>query len=845
MRRPGAILILLLSLPGIPGPAAERPKGDTGKLPLAAKGRIDFRRDIQPIFARACLACHGGRKQRGGLRLDVRQAALEGSDSGPVIRPGDAANSRLLHVVAGLDPQTKMPPEGKPLTAAEVGRLRAWIEQGAPWPEESDTRTPPATKHWAFLPPKRPALPAVQLTSWARNPVDAFILARLEKANIRPAPEADRVTLIRRLSLDLLGLPPTPQEVTAFVQDHRPGAYERLVERLLASPHYGERWGRHWLDLARYADSDGFEKDKERPHAWRYRHWVIAAFNRDLPYDQFVIEQLAGDLLPNSTLEQRVATGFHRNALTNREDGVDKEQVRVEQTVDRVNASATVFLGLTLACAQCHDHKYDPFSLREYYRFFAFFNGLDERDIPAPLRWEAASYAKAKTEFDQKKAELEGGLAEYRKNQLPLNQAAWEKGLSRAELRKLPANIRAVLAVPAPRRNTKQKELLAAYYAGTDTTLDILKGLVDDHSKQAPKVSMAQTLVEGRGRKTHVMRRGDFLKPGAAVEPGVPAVLPRLKAGKTATRLDLARCMVDAGNPLTARVAVNRLWQHYFGRGLVSTSEDFGTQGENPSHPELLDWLAAELVRRGWSLKAMHRLIVGSATYRQASVGRLELLKHDPQNVLLARQNRLRLEAEVIRDVMLSSSGLLHRTIGGPSVRPPQPSGVAEITFLGMERWVESKGPERHRRGLYTFFRRTSPYPSLTIFDAPDSNLACTRRTRSNTPLQALVLLNDKVSIEAAQALSRRVVREAPADLPARVGYAFRLCLARDPEEREARRVVELFKAQSKLFRSDTKAAAQLAGDSALPKGVTIPEMASWVGVARILMNLDEFITRE
>jgi hypothetical protein len=806
---------------------------------------MDFRRDIQPIFARACLACHGPRKQRGGLRLDISQAALQGSDSGPVIRPGDAANSRLLHVVAGLDPDTKMPPEGKPLTRAEIGRLRAWIDQGAAWPDEPVARGISEAKHWAFVRPHRPAVPRVRQVSWVRNPVDNFILARLEKANIRPSPEADPVTLIRRLSLDLLGLPPTPAEVDAFLADRRPGAYERLVDRLLASPHYGERWGRHWLDLARYADSDGFEKDKERPHAWRYRRWVIDALNRDLPYDRFVTEQLAGDLLPDAGLEQRVATGFHRNALTNQECGVDKEQARVEQTVDRANTTATVFLGLTLACAQCHDHKYDPFSLREYYRFFAFFNGLEERDVPAPLGWEAAPYAKARAAFDAKKAELEGGLAEYRKNQLPLNQQRWEKSLTRAELRKLPANIRAALAVPAQRRSSKQKNLLAEYYAGTDTTLDILKGLLDDHLKQAPKVSMAQTLVESKRRKTHILRRGDFLKPGAAVDPGVPAALPRLQASKRATRLDLAWWLVDPGNPLTARVAVNRLWQHYFGRGLVATPEDFGTQGEKPSHPELLDWLATEFVRRGWSLKTMHRLIVCSATYRQASVVRRELLRDDPQNLLLARQNRLRLEAEVIRDVTLASSGLLSRSIGGPSVRPPQPAGIAEITFLGMERWVESKGPERYRRGLYTFFRRTSPYPSLTTFDAPDANLTCTRRNRSNTPLQALTLLNDKVTVEAAQALARRVFREQPGDILAQVRYAFRLCLAREPKESESRRLVQLFEAQLKLCQADLRAAAVLAGDAPLPARVTIPETASWVGVARILMNLDEFITRE
>jgi hypothetical protein len=737
-----------------------------------------------------------------------------------------------------------MPPRGNPLPAANIGKLRAWIDQGAKWPDQGG-RVSHKSKHWAFIVPKRPAIPRVTRPDWLRNEIDAFVLARLDRAKIKPSPEADKVALVRRLSLDLLGLPPTPQEVHAFVRDDRPGAYDRLVDRLLASPHYGERWGRHWLDLARYADSDGFEKDQERPHAWRYRHWVIAALNRDLPFDQFTIEQLAGDLLPHPDLEQRVATGFHRNTLTNREDGVDREQFRVEETVDRTNTTATVFLGLTLACAQCHNHKYDPLSQRTYYQFFAFFNNLEEKDIIAPLPREAVRYRKARADFDRRKADLEGGLAEYKEKRLPANQINWEKGLSADDLKELPANVRAILAVAANKRTARQKQTLADYYATQDATLEILTGILEDHLKQVPKVSQAQTLVEGKKRKSHILIRGDFLKLGARVEPSVPAVLPPLKAQGKANRLDLARWLVGPANPLTARVAVNRLWQHYFGRGLVRTSEDFGTQGEKPSHPELLDWLATEFIRRGWSLKAMHRLIVQSATYRQASVVREDLAERDPQNVLLARQQRLRLEAEVVRDVTLAAGGLLYRTIGGASVRPPQPAGVAEVTFLGQERWEESKGPDRYRRGLYIFFRRTSPHPSLTTLDAPDSNLTCTRRTRSNTPLQALTLLNDQVAVEAAQALARRVVREQPGSLADRIRYAFRLCLARTPSPREANRLRELFEAQLKLCRAQPQAATQLAGEGPKPAGVDVPELATWVAVGRILMNLDEFITRE
>jgi hypothetical protein len=866
MKRVISPLTLLLFLACLPGAAGKKPKVDTSKLPAAATGRMDFGRDIRPILVRSCLKCHGPEKPRGGLRLDTREAALEGSDSGPVLKPGDAVNSRLLHVVAGLDPDTKMPPRGKPLTAAEVGRLRAWIDQGAKWPADAALKVAPRTRHWAFLPVRRPPVPRVSQAAWPRNAIDGFILARLEKEKIRPSPEADKVTLIRRLSLDLLGLPPTPREVEAFVRDGRPGAYERLVDRLLASPHYGERWGRHWLDLARYADSDGYEKDRERPHAWRYRHWVIAALNRDLPYDRFTVEQLAGDLLPTPPappsqgreskisppyeggaggVEQRVATGFHRNALHNDECGVDKEQFRVEKTVDRTNATATVFLGLTLACAQCHDHKYDPLSQREYYRFFAFFNSLEEKDIVAPLPGEGGPYRKAKAEFDKKKAELEGSLAEFKQKRLPLNQQRWEKELKRDEIKKLPANIRAILGVRPDKRSPKQQKALADYYATTDLQLEILTGILEDHLKTAPQVSMAQTLVEGKTRPTHVLLRGDFLKPGARVQAGVPAVLPPLPKGARGSRLDLAKWLVDPANPLTARVAVNRLWQHHFGRGLVHTSEDFGTQGEKPSHPELLDYLAGELVRRGWSFKAMHRLIVTSATYRQSSVVRDDLKDRDPQNILLARQSRLRLEAEVIRDVTLAAGGLLYRKIGGPSVRPPQPTGVAEITFLGDQHWVASTGPDRYRRGLYTFFRRTSPYPSLTTFDAPDANLSCTRRVRSNTPLQALVLLNDKLSVEAAQSLTLRVLREQRGNRAARVCHAFRVCLARKPSDREAKRLAELFDAQLKLCEEEPEDAAKLAGNGPKPPGVGTAELATWVATSRVLINLDEFITRE
>ncbi len=732
-----------------------------GAAEVPAPRPVDFTREIQPILTRSCLSCHGSRKQRGGLRLDQARAARRGGDSGPVLKPGDAGHSRLMSLVSGLDPELKMPPAGKPpLTAAEMGLLRAWIDQGAKWSStETALAEPEKSSHWAFQPIQRPPLPPVKDRAWPRNDLDVFVLARLEKEHLTPAPEADRPTLLRRLSLDLLGLPPSPQEIDAFERDPSPDAYEKVVERLLASPHYGERWGRHWLDLARYADSDGYEKDTGRPWAWRYRQWVLDALNRDLPYDRFVIEQLAGDLLPGATIEQKVATGFHRNTLTNKEGGVDREQFRVEQVVDRVNTTSRAFLGLTLGCAQCHDHKYDPLSQREYYRFFAFFNSDVESDISAPLPREevAAGDGKAKTK------------------------------------------------------------------------------------------TMAQTLALGSLRRTHVLIRGDFLRPGVEVRPGTPAVLPPLRPddGRTPApnRLDLAHWIVHPDNPLTARVLVNWVWHKYFGRGIVPTLEDFGTQGERPSHPELLDHLAGEFLRRGWSLKALHRSIVRSATYRQSSRVTADLLRRDPLNVLLARQVRLRLEAETVRDVTLAASGLLTRRLGGPSVRPPQPPGISELTYAGSARWVESKGSDRYRRGLYVWFQRTSPYPMLMTFDAPDSNVCCVRRERSNTPLQALTLLNDTVFVECARALGRRIAAQ-PGDTAKRIRQAFRLCLTREPTASEQARLVRLFEELRTLCRDNPKEAARLLGGEGTAL-LDASETAAWVALARTLLNLDEFVTRE
>jgi hypothetical protein len=804
---------------------------------------VDYSREVQPILTRACVACHGTSKQRGGVRLDDGQLVLKGGNAGALVKPGKSGASRLVAVVAGLDPDVKMPPAPRPaLTAAEVGVLRAWIDQGAKVPAAVQTTSATRSAHWAFQPIGRPPVPAGAGRHWVRNGIDAFVVARLEKERLAPAPEADRVTLFRRLHLDLIGLPPGPAEVDAYLADRSPTAYERAVDRLLASPAYGERWGRHWLDLARYADSDGYEKDTGRPFAWRYRHWVIEALNRDLGYDQFTIEQLAGDLLPGATTEQKVATGFHRNTLTNREGGVDQEQFRVEAVVDRVNTTTRVWLGLTLGCAQCHDHKYDPLSMRDYYGMFAFFNSDREANVPAPVA-HLPDQAPGLTAAQARKLQtLENKAKAHRARQIPLKRQLWEQTLTPAQVQMLPADVQAILRVPAAQRSAQQVRALDDFVAKLDIALVAVEKQIAQLRKRLPAAVLAQTLALGPPRKTHILLKGDFLRPGAEVSAATPAVLPPARAN--GNRLDLARWLVAAENPLTARVAANWVWHKFFGRGLVPTLEDFGTQGEKPLHPELLDHLARALTERGWSLKALHRSIVTSAAYRQSSHVRPELAARDPYNVLLARQARLRLEAEVVRDVTLASSGLLVRRVGGPSVHPPQPAGVSELTYANSARWTESKGTDRYRRGLYTWFQRTSPFPMLMTFDAPDSNLCCVRRERSNTPLQALTLLNDATFVECARALGRRVVGEEPGDTAARLRHAFRLCVARAPTATELARLRKLFDDLHELAAGDARAAAQLAG-SGWPAGVKSAEAAAWTALARALLNLDEVVTRE
>ncbi len=1000
-----------------------------------------FKQRIEPVLEEHCYSCHSAAANsiKGGLRLDTRSAIRRGGESGPAVVPGKVEESLLLAALRyeGLE----MPPNAQ-LPNEVIQDFIKWIESGAVdsrlVAKSEAERREKAKSHWAFQRIERPVVPASN-SRWIRNDVDQFILSKLRAEEVKPSPEADPRTLIRRLFLDLIGLPPTPQETQAFLDDPSEANYQKTVSDLLGSPHYGERWGRYWLDMARYADSNGYEADRPRPHAWRWRDWVINSLNDSMPFDQFTIEQLAGDLLPNATLEQRVATGFNRNTLVNTEGGVDREEDRVKRTVDRTNTVGKVWLGLTLGCTQCHSHKYDPITQHEYYGMYAFFNSLAEPDIPAPTPEQLSEF---EIEFARHQARHQQNLhavRDYRSEKMSqweqdlseqLNSAieadpdrvdnrfdkTWElvnplslsatsgsqffveddlavfvkgpndqedtytivtetslsgitairlevladerlaaKGpglagngnfvlsslrvyvepvsdnddrnmgqrirlkTARADFSQGGRQVTSVIGddpadgwaiypdvgvdhyavfelrekinpvgdsepvritiqmdhqthkdhnigkfrlsftthkhpVPDGLETTAFSDLLSSdintrrgedvirlvkYFGYRETELDKLIDAVKSHQEsfpRSPKIEIkAQVVMEmPNPRTTQVHVRGSFLDKGDLVTRTTPSILPELVTGnREPSRLDLARWLVSSENPLTARVIVNRIWQQHFGRGIVVSDDDFGTQGEPPTHPELLDWLAAEFRETGWNMKQLHRLIVTSATWRQSSFSRPELKERDPYNSWLARQNRLRVEAEIIRDMALSASGLIFHKIGGRSVYPPQPADLVKLGFQTSLSWPENQDQNRYRRGIYTFFQRTVPYPMLIEFDAADSNAACTRRERSNTPLQALTLWNDPVFVECAQHLGARLLKEVPADgdnavnvIEKRIRLAYELCFSRPPSKEELQVVGRLYK------------------EAADKDGVQTDLVAAFA-VARVLLNLDEFITRE
>ncbi len=752
---------------------------------------VSFNRDVLPILAENCYACHGFDKhgRQADLRLDTLDGATHPRDTGAAIVVGEPDKSAIIERVESTDADLVMPPPqtGKSLSKEQKLVLRRWIASGAVY-----------DKHWSFSLPVPPELPTVETPS---HPVDRFIRATLRAKGLSPSPKADPATLLRRVSLDLTGLPPLPDEIDAFQTAYEADAdkaYREYIDRQLASPHYGERWGRWWLDQARYADSNGYSIDAPR-QIWKYRDWVIESLNEDLPFDQFTVEQLAGDLLPDATDRQRIATGFHRNTQINQEGGIDKEQFRIDSVFDRVATTATVWLGLTIGCAQCHDHKFDPIEQKEYYQLFAFLNNQNEPSIN--VYEPNVDPKQLAAELNQIEAELQALFHER-----SAVAETWEAQLNDETRKAISEEARKAVDVAKDKRNFAQK--LAIFSACPETFQAPLPELRDRHADVTSKLSDVPTTMVmselAQPRKTTVFIKGDFTRPSDEVFPATPAVLHPFRArSEKPDRLDLARWIVSPDNPLTARVIANRVWQQYFGRGLVTTENDYGRLGTTPSHPELLDWLACEFRDNGWSLKHLHRLIVTSETYQQSSHARADLHDKDPDNIFLARQSRLRLDGELVRDVALSACGLLSKTMGGPPVYPPIPDGV---TSQGQAKhaWPVSQGDNRYRRAIYTFLFRATPTPSLNVFDVPDGYSTCTQRNRSNTPLQSLTLMNDTAFVEFAQELEKIVKADG-------IETAFCCCTGRQPTKSEL----------TVLQRLDTFTAA------------------------RALLNLDETITRE
>ena len=1001
---------------------------------------VDFQTDIQPILRKNCQSCHQGGAAPADLRLDSPEGISKGSISGRVIVPGKSAESLLVQRITEQS-GVRMPLNGRPLSDDEIGLIRTWIDQGGKLRESLSTERRVVVKHWAYLKPVRPALPDVKDASWSRNSIDRFVLARLEKEGLKPSPEASKETLIRRVSLDLIGLPPTPAEVDEFVNDKRADAYDRLVDRLLASLRYGERWATPWLDLARYGDSDGLRDDRRRV-AWPYRDWVINALNKNMPFDQFTIEQLAGDLLPNASVEQKIATGFVRSSTLQTEGGSDPEENNWNAQVDRTSTVGTVWLGSSIGCAQCHNHKYDPFTQKQFYQMVAFFNNaafVNETKDPGQLQ-NAFSYAKQWTEprLDlptpdqaQKLAAIEGELNGYEKQlndaspEFRKRQADWERQIlafgkewqavrptglksangtiltvspdssilasgtnpdaesyvleakaplgeitgiriealpdpslpaggpgrdyygnfmlqdvrveaelpnhqfskvafkevltdtavptilgAQAKSKQLwivdatttgaeprvrfqllilpekplkteggtlrisilqnsevsgvnlgrfrvsitaaanpklaldiPAELRPLLDVAASDRTPQQAEKMAAHFRGVDVELAPVRQKIAELRRQIDDLHIPRALIMAENPtishpSTYIRMRGAFVSKGDLVEADVPAFLGALPAGAPPNRLGLAKWLVSGENPLTARVAVNHFWETIFGRGIVETTEEFGSQGFAPSHPELLDWLAVEFTERGWDMKAIQRLMVTSSTYRQSSRVTPELLDRDPANSLLARGPRFRVEAEMVRDVALSASGLLSAKMFGPPVMPPQPNGLWNGFVGGPEKWEVSAGEDRYRRGLYTVIRRSVRYPSFTVFDAPSREFCTARRTHSDTPLQALTTLNDPAFFEAAQAMARRIVAEGGSNASARATYGFRLVTARRPGSKELDTLLSQFEEDRRYFERNPKEAQALSGNAD-------SELAAWTMFSNALLNLDEALTKE
>ena len=951
----------------------------TVPLPAQKKPTVDFNRDIRPILSNKCFACHGPDKKtrESGLRLDTFEGATE---DGAVV-PGDSAESELINRITSDDEDEIMPPpnHGKPLTAKEKKLLADWIDSGAKY-----------SKHWSYISPTRPEVPQPKNDVWSKNEIDRFVLKKMQARKLSPNSPADRYAIIRRLSFDLTGLPPSIQEADEFVNDKSENAYEKLVDRLLVKPAFGERWASVWLDLARYADSAGYAEDRRRT-IWAYRDYVIRSFNANKPFDQFTIEQIAGDLLPNVTTEQLIATAFHRNTLTNSEGGTSDEEFRSAAVVDRVNTTLAVWMGTTMACAQCHTHKYDPITQKEYFQFYAFFNSTADNDQPnesptlpvytneqtkrrgqltAKIKQLNVELAKAKssnarmsaaaiqeyfsklgkpkpvngqyvrveiakrvgilslaevqifsgkenialkgtakqssTAYNaQAKLAIDGNTAgDFTKKSVTHTnreknpwweidlgsmqqidrislwnrtgpnmprrldncrvsildkdkKVVWQKDFAKAKpteraihVASPPANIVELSELPADKRNQKQNATLRNYiWQNSKTFRDLTQRLQKLNSELKtikPTTTVPVMRERSKPRVTKIQIRGNFLDTGETVSQGTPKVFHTIPGQQKLDRLTLARWLIDRKNPLTARVVVNRFWEKLFGIGIVSTSEEFGNQGELPSHPELLDWLAVEFMESGWNQKALIKRIVMSATYRQSSVCSQQKIQADPANRFLARGPRFRLHAEMVRDQALFASGLLNSKMYGPPVQPPQPKFGLKAAFSGSVDWTDSTGPDRYRRAIYTEWRRSAPYPSMTTFDKSNREVCEVKRARTNTPLQALVTLNDPAFFEAAQALARRITKDSKKKPHEIAEHAFRLCLTRKPTKAELQRIVKLYRDSKKHFADHPEQAKLLATDKLNPNPAKTDhiDLAAWTTVANVLLNLDEIFLK-
>jgi hypothetical protein len=814
-----------------------------GSLHAAAvSGGIDYGRDIRPILSENCFYCHGqdASHRKGKLRLDT----LDGQRDKNAVVPGKPNDSEIIKRILTTDPDDQMPPpdSNRHLTDRQKDLLRRWITEGAPF-----------DGHWAFTAPVRPEEPKNRNATWARNPIDRFVAAKLDSYDLFPSPEASKETLIRRVTLDLTGLPPEPAEIDAFLADQAPDAYEKVVDRLLASPHYGERMALPWLDAARYADSNGFQQDGDT-YQWVWRDWVVKSFNENMPFDRFTVEQLAGDLLPDATREQKLATAFHRNGLLNGEGGNIAEEQRFVLLFDRVDVTATNWLGLTMACAQCHDHKYDPITQKDYYSLLAAFNNVPESGtagrITQKIRSADPMLDMASPEQKAKKGELEKALNAAR-DTLKKEQIAWQQRVIIGEDGVSDESIADLLRrCPTPELTKDENEKIRKFFdekvAGglegrpkqqVQNAENKLNDLKDDYP-------MVMVMSDAKPRDTHILDRGNYESPKAKVTIDVPGFLPPLPPEAPRNRLGIARWLVAKDQPLTARVIANRMWQAFFGLGIVKTSEDFGVQSEAPLHRELLDWLAVELRDSGWDMKRLQRLIVTSATYRQVSRVTPSLLEHDPENRLFARAPRYRLPAMLLRDQALAASGLLVRTIGGRPVYPYQPKDIWDSLAITKERdftYPQSTGADLYRRSLYTFWRRT--VAPANMFDASQRQTCSVRTTSTSTPLHALTTLNDPTFVEAARALATKVMGEPPEQ---RLAVAFRRVLSRWPDDTERALLAKSLDKQRARFADPKAAEAFLAVGEAKRDPAHDPvQLAAHAAVCLGILNLDEAVSRQ